>query len=151
MEWKEAHAPDPRIPASLQYLYYEGSEFTPEKQKVVEEMIAKHRYEMDLPFDELYHKQKKVVQDVIDAEKALQEKIASLPDPYEQYLIDPAKLSPEDRSEAQDLLDRLSSPFNASQRRKRQAFLDSKLNQIAQGPSTGSYKFDYSETADLKS
>jgi len=26
---------------------------------------------MDLPFDELYHSQKKVIQDVIDAEKAL--------------------------------------------------------------------------------
>lgn len=30
---------------------------------------------MDMPFDELYHKQKKVIQDVIDAEKALEEKV----------------------------------------------------------------------------
>ena len=38
---------------------------------------------MDLPFDELYHKEKKVIQDVIEAEKALEEKLASLRDPIE--------------------------------------------------------------------
>lgn len=55
-EWKKAHSVDPRIPASLQYLYHEGSEFLPEKQKVVESMIAEQRGNMDMPFDELYHK-----------------------------------------------------------------------------------------------
>ena len=43
---------------------------------------------MDLPFDELYHSQKKVIQDVIDAEKALKSKLDSLTDPFDQFLID---------------------------------------------------------------
>ena len=38
--WKHAHAPDPRIPASLQYLFHQGSEFLPEKKIVVDKMIA---------------------------------------------------------------------------------------------------------------
>ena len=55
---------------------------------------------MDLPFDELYHKQKKVIQDVIDAEKALKTKVDSLVDPFDQFLIDPSKLTPQQHAEA---------------------------------------------------
>jgi len=47
----------------------------------IEKVIADARENMDMPFDELYHKQKKVIQDVIDAEKALEEKMKSLPNP----------------------------------------------------------------------
>ena len=36
---------------------------------------------MDLPYDELYHRQKQVIAEVIEAEKALEEKMNSLPDP----------------------------------------------------------------------
>lgn len=54
---------------------------------------------MDLPFDELYHAQKKVIQDVIDAEKALQEKVDSLPDPTKAYSIDMSRVTAEQRGE----------------------------------------------------
>ena len=49
---------------------------------------------MDLPFDELYHREKKVIQDVIEAEKALEAKLAGLRDPIEQDVIDESKLTP---------------------------------------------------------
>jgi hypothetical protein len=47
--------PDPRIPPSLQNMLYEGSEFLPESKKIVDELIAETRANMELPFDELYH------------------------------------------------------------------------------------------------
>lgn len=105
---------------------------------------------MDLPFDELYHRQKKVIQDVIDAEKALKSKLDSLTDPFEQFLIDQSKLTPEQLREAQDVLDRIQSPFNVSQRRRKEALLDEKFRQIQTNNHYGAYKFDYSETADLR-
>lgn len=105
---------------------------------------------MDMPFDELYHKQKKVIQDVIDAEKALEEKIQSLPDPSDLYKLDTNKLTAEQRGEVASILDRFQSPFSVSQNRKKEALLDEKLKQIQDGSHTGAYKFDYSETADLK-
>lgn len=79
----------------------------PEKKKLVDKMIAEQRENFNQPFDELYHKQKKMIQEVIDAEKALKAKLESLTDPFDQYMIDPSKLSPEQRSEAQDLLNNL--------------------------------------------
>ncbi len=50
---------------------------------------------MDTPFDEIQHKQKKDIQDVIDAEKALQKKLDSLPDPGQNQTIDLSKASAE--------------------------------------------------------
>ena len=106
---------------------------------------------MDLPFDELYHGQKKVIQDVIDAEKALKSKLDSLTDPFDQFLIDQSKLTPDQLRDAQDALDRIQSPFSVSQRRRKEDLLDEKFRQIQDSDHFGAYKFDYSETADLKS
>lgn len=41
-----------------------------------------------------------MIQDVIDTEKALKVKLNSLSDPFDQFMMDPARLSPEQRSEA---------------------------------------------------
>ena len=68
---KKANIPDPRIPGSLQKLMFRGSEFMPQHQEKIDSLIEDARENFDLPFDELYHKQKKVIQDVIEAEKAL--------------------------------------------------------------------------------
>ena len=114
-------------------------------------MIQEARDNANMPFDELYHTQKKVIQEVIDAEKALQDKMDSLPDPYDQFSIDKTKLSAEQRSEVEDIIDSLSSPFTVSQKRRKEALLDERLKQIQSGSQSGAYKFDYSETADLKS
>ncbi len=45
-----------------------------------------------MPFDELYHKEKKLVENVIKAEKALKEKERTLPDPMAHNTLDPNEL-----------------------------------------------------------
>ena len=42
--------------------------------KVLRSKIAEIKDKMDLPFEELYHKEKTLVQDVLRAEEALREK-----------------------------------------------------------------------------
>jgi len=44
-------------------------------------MVEKLRDNFDLPFDELYHKEKKLIEQVIKAEKALKTKEQQMPDP----------------------------------------------------------------------
>ena len=46
------------------------------------------RNKMDIPFDELYHKEKSLIEAVIEADKALKKKQASLPNPLFGSLID---------------------------------------------------------------
>ena len=147
---KVANAADPKVPASLQHAFYEGTEFLDEHKGTVEKIIEEQRANMDLPFDELYHAQKKVIQDVIDAEKALQEKVDSLPDPAKAGSLDMSRVTAEQRGELQEILDQLESPFIASQKRRKEAILDAKLKKVQAGSHTGAYKFDYSETTDLK-
>ena len=65
----------------------------------IDKLISDLRGSMDLPFDELYHREKQVIQNVIDAEKALEEKLATLVDPMNQMKIDESKLTPEQRKE----------------------------------------------------
>ena len=106
---------------------------------------------MDVPFDELYHAEKKVIQDVIDAEKALKAKQESLPDPMQNMQLDVSKLTSRERGSVQELLDKFDSPFTVSQRRLKEDLIDERLREVKTGNHTGAYKFDYSETADLKS
>lgn len=106
---------------------------------------------MDLPFDELYHKEKKVIQDVIEAEKALEEKLASLRDPIEQDVIDESKLTPQQRKEYHDILDQFASPFQMSVSQRKKAQLSEKLGSLKSQKETGAYSFEYSESQDIKS
>jgi hypothetical protein len=68
---KKIEAIDPRIPRSILRMMREGSDFKPESKAMLNEMIQDLRNKSDLPFDELYHKEKSLVQAVIEAEKAL--------------------------------------------------------------------------------
>ena len=52
---------DPRVPPSLQHLFPEGSDFVGIYEKTVNEIVAEARQDLNLPFDELYHRQKKVI------------------------------------------------------------------------------------------
>ena len=108
---KQIQIPDPRVPKSLLDLYYAGNKFLPDEKVKIDQLIADLRGSMDLPFDELYHKEKKVIQNVIEAEKALEEKLSTLKDPIEQQLIDESKLTPSQRKEYHDILNQFASPF----------------------------------------
>lgn len=105
---------------------------------------------MDLPYDELYHKQKQVIAEVIEAEKALKAKEDSLPDPFASQMLDTSKLSAEQFGQVASLLESFQSPFQVSQRKRKEALLAEKLKQIEDGENAGAYKFNYSETADFE-
>ena len=72
-----------------------------------------------------------------------------MPDPIDALRLDLNKVTAEERSEIQEILDQFESPFALSQKRRREAMLSDKLKQ-ARGDASGAYKFDYSESADLQ-
>lgn len=47
--------------------------------------VEKLRSQMDTPFDELYHKEKKLIADIVDAQRALKTKERTLPDAMNEY------------------------------------------------------------------
>lgn len=62
-------------------LEFSGYTFTDENLEAIKEQIEKYRDQFDLPFDELYHKEKKLVDAVIKATEALRAKEATFSDP----------------------------------------------------------------------
>lgn len=58
---KKTEAIDPRIPRSILRTMREGSDFTHESKQMLKEMIAELQNKTDLPFDELYHKERALV------------------------------------------------------------------------------------------
>lgn len=62
-------------------ILFKGYTFTDNNLERIQDQIADLRDKFDLPFDELYHKEKKLVDDVIKATKALRDKERTLPDP----------------------------------------------------------------------
>ena len=79
-------------------------EFFPEAKEYIDELVQEARDNFQMPFDELFHRQKTAIQNVIDAEKALEEKVASLKDPAEHTRIDFDKMDAEQRAEVQEIL-----------------------------------------------
>ena len=78
-EWtmlKNPIVPDPRVPRSMQNMNPDYVEFFPETKEVVDQLIKEARDNYQIPFDELFHRQKTVIQNVVDAELALKEKIS---------------------------------------------------------------------------
>lgn len=67
--------PDPTVPRSIGRIYRSGAEFLPEYKENIDNMIKDLKENADKPFDELYHKEKTLIQNVIDAEKELKRKI----------------------------------------------------------------------------
>lgn len=51
-----------------------GSNFTKDSEEMIDTMVAEYRGKYDLPFDELYHKEKGLVRAVVEAHKALKQK-----------------------------------------------------------------------------
>jgi len=112
---KKISLPDPRHTKSLAMSLYAGTPFNEEEAEKIDNMVAGLRDSIDVPFDELYHKEKKMIQDVIDAEKDLEARLATLIDPVETMRIDASKLDPEQRREYEDILDQFESPYDLSQ------------------------------------
>lgn len=65
---------DPRYHKTLIRLYREGSDFKKDSEQLITELIADLRGKTDVPFDELYHREKALVEAVIEADKALKKK-----------------------------------------------------------------------------
>jgi hypothetical protein len=57
-----------------------GSKFTHEAQKKIDTMIAQYKEDFTVPFDELYHREKGLVEAVVAADKALKVKQATFDD-----------------------------------------------------------------------
>lgn len=64
-----------------------------EFQKHIENKVAKSREEFETPFDEVYHKERKLVQDIIRAEKAIKAIQKNLPNPIDNRLFDPKDIA----------------------------------------------------------
>jgi hypothetical protein len=60
---------------------FQGYLYSEENLERIKAQISEIRDRFDLPFDELYHKEKKLVDAVIRATAALRSKEANLPDP----------------------------------------------------------------------
>jgi len=73
--------PDPRVPRSIGRIYRDGTPFLTEYQGKIDNLVADLRDKFDQPYDELYHKEKILIQNVIEAEAALKKKMDSLPSP----------------------------------------------------------------------
>jgi hypothetical protein len=65
------------------------SPFNDDYLNIINERVKKVRDEQDTPFDELYHKERKLVHDIISAQKAIKDVEAKLPNPAQGYLFDP--------------------------------------------------------------
>jgi len=55
--------------------------------------VDKRRNEFETPFDEVYHKERKLVQDIIRAETAIKAIMKNLPNPAANRLFDPKDIS----------------------------------------------------------
>lgn len=86
----------PNYAPTLNRLLFSGYRYTEDNLDKIKEHIADLRDKFDLPFDELYHKEKKLVDAVIKATQALRNKEAHLPDPMgADRQFDPSELKGE--------------------------------------------------------
>lgn len=65
---------------SVMRMMRSGSKFTHEAQKKIDTMIAQYKEDFTVPFDELYHREKGLVEAVVAADKALKVKQATFDD-----------------------------------------------------------------------
>ena len=72
---------DPSAAPTINRQNFQGYAFTGDTLERINYHIEEIRDNFDLPFDELYHKEKKLVDAVIKATQALRAKEATLPDP----------------------------------------------------------------------
>lgn len=75
---------------------------------------------MDTPFDELYHKERKLVQDIVRAEKALKDIEAGQPNPASPMFYDPREIIDDHESYGNAYTDGKDSQFIRDKRRQAQ-------------------------------
>lgn len=63
--------------------------FRKEYQQKIDEEVKRAREEQDVPFDEIYHKERKLVQEIIRAQKAIKDIRENQPDPAEAMRFNP--------------------------------------------------------------
>jgi hypothetical protein len=86
-------ASDPNVAPTINKMLFEGYVFTKDTLESIQAKINSLRGQFDLPFDELYQKEKKLVDAVIRATKALRKKEADLCSPIsENRLFTPQEL-----------------------------------------------------------
>ncbi len=66
---------------TINRINFAGYKFLEENLEQLQEHVENLRDRFDIPFDELYHKEKRLVDQVIKATQALQAKEAVLPNP----------------------------------------------------------------------
>lgn len=74
-------------------------------------MLKRAKDERETPFEEIYHREKQVIGDVIDAQKKLEVRQAKMRDPLEHRLLDEKLLTVEQRAEVQHILDERKPRF----------------------------------------
>jgi hypothetical protein len=60
-EYKYLEIPDPRLQRSVLRRMRQGTDFTPQGQAIVDQLMEDIRDRMDIPFDELYHKERALI------------------------------------------------------------------------------------------
>jgi len=92
---REVNIPDPRVARSLGKVYGRGAPFLKNHQEDIDVMIEDLKVNSDQPFDELYHREKALIQNVINAEVALKKKIDSIQSPLpKNYTLSQQKDGP---------------------------------------------------------
>jgi hypothetical protein len=65
------------------------AKFTKKSMKVIDPMVTRAEEEFQTPFDELYHKEKKLVQDIVAIEQQIKQLKDQMPDPAGYLRFDP--------------------------------------------------------------
>ena len=70
-----------------------GSTYNRKAQRDIDAMVEEYRGRYDLPFDELYHKEKGLVRAVVEAHKALKTKEAKFKSLMANKYLDPSEFA----------------------------------------------------------
>lgn len=89
MSLRDMPTPNVEMPQSEARIEHEMKPFNEETQEMIDINLKHIKSKLDVPYDELYHKEKSLIQAVIQAEKALKLKESTLPHPIgSERLID---------------------------------------------------------------
>ncbi|CDW82520.1 UNKNOWN [Stylonychia lemnae] len=111
----------PNLTQTMARIFFEGAPLKQDVQQQVDLLIEQRQDEYEIPFDELYHKEKKLIDQVVKAYQALEEKQATLPSPLgPQRIIEPTDVSEELLAEKGFAI---QSQFERDQRRENDKLL----------------------------
>ena len=87
---REVFIPDSKLTKSEIFLNGRvPSPFHARYLKRIQAEVEKYRNEMDTPFDEIYHKERKLVSDIVRAMQSIKDIESRLPNPAANRLFDP--------------------------------------------------------------